>query len=95
MDVHPFVVAAYIVGFARNAFVPDGVHGAYVIAYKQPVADVFAFAIYRDGFLIDDLADDYGNELFGILVRAVVIRAVANNHWQAIGFMVSPYKVVA
>ena len=62
---------------------------------EEPVADVLSLAVDGQGLALADVVDEEGDELLGELVRAVVIRAVRHDRWQAIGIVVGTDEVVA
>ena len=66
-----------------------------MVSNKEPVANVQAVPIYRDGFAGQDALDNDGDEFFGELIRAVVIRAIRDDCRQALGVMVGPDEHVA
>ena len=66
-----------------------------MVAYVEPVADVLALAVDGNGSVLQRVQDDQRDELFGKLVGAVVIRAIRDDHRQAVGVPVSPHEVVA
>ena len=73
IDVLPFVEAADIVFLPYLAVVKDGVDGPGMVFDEEPVADVLAFAIDRKRFMMKDIVDHEGDQLFREMVGAVVI----------------------
>ncbi|MDT4884859.1 hypothetical protein FQZ97_1210370 [compost metagenome] len=57
VNVLPFVISAYIIGVSVFSLMIDHINGPGVIFYKEPVAHVFSFAIYRQRFFIPDIID--------------------------------------
>ncbi len=51
----------------------------------QPVADVFAAAINRQGFAGDRFDDHQRQQFFGELIGSVVVAAIGHDHGQAVG----------
>ena len=47
-----------------------------MVFHVEPVANILAFAIDRERLAVADIVDEERNELFGELVRTVVVRAV-------------------
>ena len=66
-----------------------------MIANVEPVAHVHAVPIDGDGFAAQDALNDDGDELFGELIRAVVVRAVRDECRQPVGVIVGTNKQVA
>ena len=58
VDVFPFVEATDVVGVGYFAFVENQVDGAGMVFDKEPVADVFAFAVDRQGLAVADVVDE-------------------------------------
>lgn len=73
IDVLPLVEASDVVGLCDSAVVEDGVDGACVIYYIEPVAYVLALTIDRERFTMADVVDKEWNELLGELIRSVVV----------------------
>jgi len=78
-------VAADVVGFAGLAFFYDFVQGAGVVFYKQPVADLVAFAVDRERFAFQSVEDHQRHQLFREVIGTVVVGAVGDQHRQAVG----------
>lgn len=94
-DVFPFVFAADVVGAAGGAVPHDGPDRFVVVFDIEPVADVAAVAVDREGLAFEHVKDHEGDELFRELVGAVVVRAVGESERQAIGVVVGLGEVVA
>ena len=73
----------------------DEVDGARVVLHVEPVAHVLAPAVHRQRFAVAYIVDEQRDELFGELVRAVVVRAVCDNGRQPVGVVERPHEVVA
>ena len=95
VDVAPLIEASDVVGVGGLPLVEDQVNGACVVFDEEPVADVLSLAVDGQGLALADVVDEEGDELLGELVRAVVIRAVRHDRWQAIGIVVGTDEVVA
>lgn len=93
-DVLFFVVATDVVGFAGLAFFDHFVEGASVVFYKQPITDLVAFAVYREWLAFQGIEDHQRHELFGEMIRTVVVGAVCDQHRQAVGALPGSYQVV-
>ena len=50
----------------------------------QPITHVGTVAVDRQRLALDRVQDDQWNELFGKLVRAVIVRTIRHDDWQAI-----------
>ena len=79
VDVLPFVEAADVVGFGNLPVMENHVDGAGVVFYEEPVTHVFALAVNRQRLLVADVVDEQRNQLFGELVRTVVVATVRDN----------------
>ena len=94
VDVLPFVEAADVVSFSNFAVVENHVNRTGVVFDKEPVANVFALAVNRERLLVADVVDEQRNELFGELVRAVVVAAVRDDRRHAVSVVERTHKVV-
>src|SRR5690606_36592960 len=95
VDVIALVVAADVVGLADPTAGDHGVQRLGVVADVEPVADVFTAAVNGDGFAAQGLEDDDGDELFGELIRAVIVGAVGHEHGEAVGVVPGAGEVIA
>ena len=66
-----------------------------MVFHVEPVADILAFAIDRKRFAVADIVDEERNELFGELVRTVVVRAVRYDGRHSVGVVEGTDEVVA
>ena len=55
LEIVPLVVAADVVGFAASALMENEIHGLAVIEHIEPVADVRAVAVHRNGLFREAL----------------------------------------
>jgi hypothetical protein len=95
VDIGPLIVAADVVGLcilAASQYLPQRF---IVIAHIKPIAHIHAVAINGDGFSCEAALDDHWDQLFGKLVRAVVVRAIRDHHIQSVGVMIRSHKHVA
>ncbi len=95
VEVGALVVAADVVGFADAAALEHGAEGAAVVEDEEPVADLLAVAVDRQRLALEGVGDHQRDELFGELVRAVVVRAVGDDGGQAVGVDPGADEVVA
>ena len=94
VDVLPFVEAADVVSFSNFAVVENHVNRTGVVFDKEPVANVFALAVNRERLLVADVVDEQRNELFGELVRAIVVGAVRDDRRHAVGVVERAHEMV-
>ena len=94
VGVLPLVEAADVVGFSNLAIVEDGVDGACVIYYIQPVTYVLTLAIDRQWLAMTDVVDEKWNQLLGELIRTIVVRAVGHDGRHAVGIVESTDEMV-
>ena len=94
VDVLPFVEAADVVGFGNLSVMENHVDGTCVVFDKEPVAYVFALAVNRERLLVANVVDEERNQLFGELVRTVVVAAVRHDGRHAVGVVERANEVV-
>ena len=94
VDVLPFVEAADIVRLGNFAVMENHVDGAGMVFHEEPVAHVLALAINRERLLVADVVDEKRDELFGELVRAVVVAAVRDNRRHAVSVVERANEVI-
>ncbi len=94
VDILPFVETSDVVGVAVLTFVEDEVDGTGMVFHIEPVTDVFAFAIDREGLTLTDVVDEERDKLLGKLVGAVVVRAVGYDCREAVGIVEGADEVV-
>ncbi len=73
VNVSPFVKAADVVGVGYCTTVENEVDGTGVVFNVKPVANVFALAVHGKGLAMANVVDEKRYELFGELVRTVVV----------------------
>ena len=88
IDVPHLIVSADIIDLSDASLVYDKVNSLAVIFDIQPVADVFPFAVDRQGLSLEGVGDHQRNQLFGEVVGPVVVRAAADRHGAAVGAVV-------
>ena len=93
--VLPFVEATDVVGLCDFALMEDKINRPGMVFHIEPVTHVLTFAIHRQRLAVADIVDEQRDELLGELIRAVVVGAVSDNGWKAVGIMESSHEVVA
>ena len=94
VQVDLFIVAADVVGFSDFALVQDQVYAQVMIVHIEPVPDLHAVSVYRDGLVVQDVGDHQGDQLFRELERAVIVGTVGGGDLKAVGFVVGPDQMV-
>jgi len=94
-DILPLVFAADVIGAAGLSFSHDRPDCLVVVLDIEPVADVPPIAVDREGLAFEHVEDHEGDEFFGELIGAVVVRAVGEGERQAISVVVGLGEVVA
>jgi hypothetical protein len=94
LDVSALAVAADIVGLARSALREHRSQSLGVVLHMQPVAHVFPFAVDRQPFSSERAEDHQRDQLLGKMKRAVVVRAVGGERWQAMRVVPGAYEMV-
>ena len=74
IDVEDVIAAADVVDLARRAAIDQQIDGAAMIADVQPVALLQPVAIERHRDVVDRIRDEQRDQLFGKVVRPVVVR---------------------
>ena len=65
-----------------------------MVVHMDPIANVFAAPINGNWPVAERRAYDSGDELFGKLIRPVIVRATRHDDRQFIGSMPRPCKVI-
>ena len=94
VDVLPFVETADVVRLGNLPVMENYVDSAGVVFHEEPVAHVLALAIDRKRLLVADVVDKKRDELFGELVRTVVVGAVRHDGRHAVGVVERANEVV-
>jgi len=84
-DVFPLVLAADVVGLSDTSARHDSPHRSVVVYHVEPVANVLAIAIDREGFVFQHVENHKRDELFRKLIGPVVVRAIRDGHGKAVG----------
>ena len=94
VDVLPFVEAADVVRLGNLPVMENHIDGAGVVFHEEPVAHVLALAVNRQRLLVADIVDEKRDELFGELIRTVVVAAIRHNRRHAVGVVERANEVV-
>ena len=81
-----------VVRLTRPTFDRDECKGSAVVAHVQPVPDVLAVAVHREGLAFDSVQQNKRGQLLRKLIRAVVVRTVGRHRVQAIGVVIGPHQ---
>src|SRR4051812_11780605 len=94
VDVSALAVAAYGVRLARSSTCGDRAQRSGVVVHMEPVAHVFTVAVYRQRLFAERALNRERNQLFGKLVRTVIVRAVADDRGQSVGVKPGAHQVI-
>jgi hypothetical protein len=94
VQILPPILASNVVCLPHAPAAENKVNTGRVILYIQPVADVGAIAIYRDGPTFEARADNGGDELLCVLEGAVVVRTVGGGG-QSVGVVIGSHQMIA
>jgi len=86
LQVGALCASSDIVGLAGPAVARNKQQRVRVIFHMQPVANVVALAVDRNGFALKRVDDDHRDQFFRKLIGAVIIRAVGDDDRQAVCF---------
>src|SRR5712692_8513144 len=89
-----FAAPTDVVGFSNAALRDDGANGAAVILDVEPVANVFAVAIYRERLAGASIQDHERDQFFGELVRSVIVGAVGGENRKAVGMAIGADQMI-
>src|SRR5215210_2851526 len=95
LHVLQLVGPAGVVGLTRAAGLEHGVDGAAEILDEQPVAHLAAVAVHGERVAVEGVQHHQRNQLLGMLPRAVVVRAAADQRLDAVGVSVGRDQQVA
>lgn len=93
-NILPFVVATDVVGLPHFTLGNYRLESPGMIFHIKPVSDLITLAVHGQRFSLQGIEYHQRNELLGKVVGAVVVRAIGEDHRQAIGAMPGPYQVV-
>ena len=95
VQIGSFRIAPDVVDFARRSSCKHRANRTAVVLDEQPVANLLPVAVNRQRLAFQRVQNHEGNELLGKLVRAIVVRAVGDQHRQPVSMAVRAHKVVA
>ncbi len=93
-DIGPLGPPANHVAVADLALFKHGLQRPNMIVHIKPVAHIVAGAIDRQIFTGQAFDDHQRDQLFREVERTVIVGAICNQYWQAIGVVPCPYEVV-
>src|SRR5699024_1974642 len=79
------IMAADIIGFKETSLFLNHIDPLGMIFHVQPVADIFAIAVYRKVLSVKGVVDNQRNQLFRELIGPVIIAAVGDVGRETIG----------
>ena len=82
LEIGALVVAADVVDLTDTAFSNDQVDRRAMVLDIEPVADVFALAIDRQGLVGQGAGNHQGDQFFREMVGAIVVGATGDRHRQ-------------
>jgi hypothetical protein len=94
VDVPPLVPAADVVRLPDPAALGNEVERARVVLDVEPVANILALSVDRQAFAGEGVEDSQGNQLFGEMVRPVIVRAVGNDDRKPVGPLPGHHEMV-
>jgi len=86
--VLPLVLAADVVGLPNSSARHDGPYRSIVVDHVEPVPNVLAIAIDRQGLALQHIEDHEGDELFRKLKGPVVVGTIRDGDRKAVGVAV-------
>src|SRR4051794_16625191 len=94
VEIGALAVAADRVALAGAAPRQHGMEGAGVVLDMQPVAYIVAVAVDRDALAVQSFENRERDQLFGKMIGAVIVRAVAQDGRQAERLMPGAHKMI-
>ena len=90
LTVGPLRTADDVVGLAGYPASQDEVDCGGVIRHVQPVATLETVAVERQREVVDGVGDEQGDQLLGVVIRAVRVRPAGDHGIDAVGDHVAP-----
>src|SRR6266853_3160451 len=94
LEVGLLIIAADVVALTDAAARQDLADCGAMILHVEPVAHIAPIAVHRQGLAGEAVQNHEGDQLFGKLVGAVVVRAIDRESRKPVGVMVRPDQVV-
>jgi len=95
VDVPDLIAATNAEGAAWHRPGENQIEGTAVVVHIEPITHIVATSIHGYGLTADDPQQGERDELFRIVIGAVVVGAVAHQHRQSIGVMPGQRQMVA
>ena len=95
VNVLPLIEAADVVSFSNLALVENQVNSAGMVFNIEPVAHIFALAIYRQRLAVAYIIDEKRDEFFRELRRTVIVGSMRHDGGHAVGVVEGTHEVVA
>ena len=94
VDIPHLVVAAHVIHLAHAPLTDDEVDGPAVVLHIQPIPNVQALAVHRQGLVRQGVGDHQGDQLLGEVIGPVVVGAAGDGHGQAVGPVIGQHQQV-
>lgn len=94
VNVLHLVMPADVVNLSDAPVVDNHVNRLAVILDVKPIADVLALAVDRQRFIVQAVRDHQRDQLFGKMVRPVIVRAARDRDGQTVGAVVCKHQQV-
>ncbi|MNB84172.1 hypothetical protein D3C75_310230 [compost metagenome] len=83
-DILLFVMTTNVVSLTDDAFGHNFVECTGMVFDIEPVTNLIAFAIDRQGLAFQSIENDQRDQFFRKMARAVIVRAVGDQGWQTV-----------
>ena len=94
VEIRKRAVSADVVDLTWPPFFQHGADRAAVIFHKQPVPNLLAVAVNRQRLVFEGIGDHQRNQLFGKLIRAIVVGGAGDRNVELISREVRDRKQV-
>ena len=88
VDICHFVMTADVIHLAYPSLMDNEIYRLAVILNVEPISYVLALSVHGKRLVVKRVRDHKRNELFGEMIRSVVIRATADRHGQTEGAVI-------
>ena len=95
VDVGLLVPTANVVSLTETTAREHRADRAAMIGDVEPVTNLLTIAVDRQWLACKRVDDHQRNELFGKMIRPVVVRAIGRHDWQAVGVVPSAHEMIA